>query len=248
MKKLLFAVALAAAVVFPTTALAGTFTGVVVGKGGGNLAVAAKGGGVRTVHSSAHVRIGARVHVNGTTVRAFGMARSARVHGVIVRRVNRITFLAAGRSLIALRARSGRTLAGRAPSMGAIVNTNVAIAGGQLTQQSMQVVGHDNKVTIQAPVTAVGPGTVTVIVNGQPLTIQLPAGIQLPASLIGQSVTITVDLKADDENETEIEDEDQAEQEDNDAADDDDQGEDADNDNSGPGGGDHGGSGGDDGD
>ena len=44
----------------------------------------------------------------------------------------------------------------------------------------MQVVGHDDRVTIQAPVTAVGPGTVTLPVNGQPLTIPLPAGIQLP--------------------------------------------------------------------
>ena len=67
----------------------------------------------------------------------------------------------------------------------------------------MQVVGHDDRMTIQAPVTAVGPGTVTVTVNGQPLTIRLPAGIQLPASLVGQTVTLTVELEDEDEAEHE---------------------------------------------
>jgi hypothetical protein len=137
-----------------------------------------------------------------------------------------MTFLAAGRSLLVVRSRSGRRLAAVAPTTGAIVNANVAIAGGRLLQQSMQVVGHDDddEVTIQAPVTAVGPGTVTVTVNGEPLTIRLPAGIQLPASLVGQFVTLTVEL--------EVEDEDEGEHEDNDDNDD--------HHNRGPGGGDDG--------
>jgi hypothetical protein len=210
MKKLFLATVLVAAAACPTTAFAGTFTGVVVGKGAGTLAVAANGGLVRAIHTRAHVRLGARVHVDGTRVRLFGIAHRARIHGVVVRRVRGTTFLAAGRSLLAVRSRPGRRLAAVAPTTGAIVNANVAIAGGRLTQQSMQVVGHDNddEVTIQAPVTAVGPGTVTVTVNGQPLTIRLPAGIQLPASLVGQTVTLTVELEVEDENEAEHEDND----------------------------------------
>jgi hypothetical protein len=207
MKKLVLAAAVAAAAAFPTTALAGTFTGVVVGKGGGALAVAAKSGSVRTVHSRANLRLGARVHVNGTAVSSFGVASRARVHGVVVRRVGRTTFLAAGRSLLALRAAT-------APRSGTVVNANVAIGGGALTQQSLQVVGHDERVTVLATVTAVGPGTITVSVNGQPLTLRLPAGIQLPASLVGQSVTLTV--KVEDENEVEVEDENEVEVEPND--------------------------------
>jgi hypothetical protein len=198
MKKLLLAAVVAAAAAFPTTALAGTFTGVVVGKGGGTLAVAAKTGLVRTVSSRANLRLGARVHVHGTSVRSFGVASRARVRGVVLRRMGRTTFLAAGRSLLAMRAAT-------APAAGAIVDANVAIAGGALTQQSLQVVGHDDLVTVQAPVTAVGPGTITVTVNGQPLTLRLPAGIQLPASLVGQMVTLT--LKVEDENEVEVENE-----------------------------------------
>ena len=196
MKKLALVAAVAAAAAFPTTALAGTFSGVVVGKGGGTLAVAAKGGSVRTVPSRAHLRLGARVHVNGTAVRSFGVASRAHVRGVVLRRVGRTTFLAAGRSLLALRAPS-------APASGAIVDANVAIGGGVLTQRSLVVVGRDERVTIQALVMAVGPGTITLAVNGRQLTLHLPAGIQLPASLVGQSVTLTV--KVEDENEVEIE-------------------------------------------
>jgi hypothetical protein len=197
-KKLLLAVAVVAAAAFPTSAFAGTFTGVVVGNSGGNLAVAAKSGAVHTVHTRAHLRLGTRVHVNGTTVRASGVAHRARVHGVVVGRSHGVTFIAAGRSLLAVRAHSGRRLASASaasgPATGAVVNSTVGITNGQLTQQSMQVVGSAGSVTIQAPVTAVGPGTITVTINGKSLTIPLPAGIQLPASLVGQSVTLNVTL------------------------------------------------------
>lgn len=209
MKKLLVAAAFAAAAFFPTGALAGTFNGVVVGKGGSSLAVAAKSGLVRTVHSRANLRLGARVHVTGGTVRPFGVASRARIHGVVVRRTTGTTFLAAGRSLLAMR---GAT----APPSGTVVNANVTIGGGQLTQRSFQIVGHDDLVTVQAPVTAVGPGTITVTINGQPLTLRLPAGIQLPASLVGQTVTLTVKIEEENEVEVEAEDEIEVENEDND--------------------------------
>jgi hypothetical protein len=207
MKKLLAAVVVSVGVMFPATALAGTFNGVVVGKGGGNLAIAAKGGLVRTVHSRANLRLGARVRVSGTAVRSFGVTNRARVHGVVLRRVAGTTFLAAGRSLLPLRAAS-------APAVGTVVNASVAIAGGQLLQRSLQAVGHDDRVTVQATVTAVGPGTITVAVNGQPLTLRLPAGIQLPASLVGQSVTLTVEVE--DENQVEVENEPAEDNDDND--------------------------------
>ena len=209
-KKLLAASILATAALFPGNALAGTFSGVVVGKGGGNLAVAAKSGLVRTVHNRANLRLGARVRVDGGAVRSFGVTHRARVRGVVVRRVAGTTFLAAGGSLLAMRASS-------APAAGTVVNANVAIGGGELRQQSLQTIGHDDRVTVQATVTAVGPGTITVTVSGQQLTLRLPAGIQLPASLVGQSVTLNV--KVEDENEVEIENEVEVQNEDNDDGD-----------------------------
>ena len=151
MKKLLVAAVLALAVIFPAGALAGTFSGIVVGKGGGNLAVAAKSGLVRTVHSRANFRLGTRVHVQGHAVRSLGVAGRARVHGVVVRRASGMTFLAAGQSLLAMRAPSS-------PAAGAVVNANVSIHSSQLTQQSMQVVGHDNKVIGVATHALADPG------------------------------------------------------------------------------------------
>jgi hypothetical protein len=196
MKKLVLVGAVAAAAaVFPTAAMAGTFGGVVVGRSVGSLAVASKGGVVHTVHTRARARIGARVAVNGATVRVVGLAHRARIHGVILRRAGATTFLAAGRSLLAVHSRrSFASTAQGGPMPGAVVNTNVAIANGQMTTQSTQVVGQTGSVTIQAAVSAVGPGTITVTVNGQPFTISLPAGLQLPASLVGQTVTLTVTL------------------------------------------------------
>jgi hypothetical protein len=196
MKKLILVTAVVVTFAFPAGALAGTFTGVVVGKSGSNIAVASKSGVVRTVSTRAHLRLGARVRVNGTAVRALGLAHSARIHAVVVKRAGGTTLVAAGRSLLAIRS-SGRrlsSLVGSGPSTGAVVNSTVDIANGQLTQQSMQVVGQSGTASVQAQVTAVGAGTITVLVNGQPFTIALPAGIQLPASLVGQFVTLNLSL------------------------------------------------------
>jgi hypothetical protein len=221
MKKLILATAVVAAFAFPAGALAGTFTGVVVGKSGSNIAVASKSGTVRTVHTRAHPRIGARVSVNGAAVRVLGLAHRARIHAIVVKRAGGVTLVAAGRSLLAIRS-SGRrlsSLAGSGPSTGAVVNSTVDIANGQLTQQTMQVVGQTGSVSVQAQVTGVAAGTITVLVNGQTFSIPLPAGIQLPASLVGQFVTLTLNLAqagatatADDENEADDQDnEDQGE-------------------------------------
>ncbi|TML84182.1 MAG: hypothetical protein E6G09_07790 [Actinobacteria bacterium] len=227
MKKLILVAAVAAAFAFPAGAFAGTFTGVVVGKSGANIAVASKSGTVRTVHTSAHLRIGARVRVTGAAVRVVGLAHHARIHAVVVKRVGSATLVAAGRSLLAIRS-SGRrlsSLAGSGPSTGAVVNSDVDIANGQLTQQSMQVVGQTGSASVQAQVTAVGPGTITVLVNGQPFPISLPAGIQ-PASLVGQFVTLNLNLAqsgvtATEGDDNESENDDQDDQGDNNQGDDD---------------------------
>jgi hypothetical protein len=217
MKKLILVTAVGAALAFPVGALAATFTGVVVGKTGSNLAVASKSGTVRTVHTRSHTRLGARVRVNGASVRVLGHAQRARIHAIVVKRAGGATLLAAGRSLFSIR-QSGRrlsSLAGAGPATGAVVNTTVGISNGQLTQQSMQVVGQMNSVTVMAQITAVATGSITVLVNGQPFSIPLPAGIQLPSTLVGQFVTLTLNLaqagpiaRADDDDQGENEDDD----------------------------------------
>jgi hypothetical protein len=199
MKKLMLVAAVAgAAAIFPTAAFA-AFNGVVVGKAPGSLAVASKSGAVSTVHTRAHARVGAHVVVSGATVRVTGFAHRAHIHGVIVRRARSTVFLAAGHSLLALH--TGRRLssaADRAPRTGTVVNSTVTIApNGELDEDQEDAVGEDASVTVQALVTAVAPGSITVSVNGTPLTIKLPAGIQLPASLVGQTVMLTLRLDED---------------------------------------------------
>jgi hypothetical protein len=211
MKKLILVAAVVVAAIVPSTAFAGTFTGVVVGKTGSTLAIASKSGAVHSVRTRAHARIGARVRVNGASVRVIGAARHARIHAVVVKRAGGATLLAAGHSLLAVRGgRSFASLAGSGPKTGAVVNSTVSIVHGQLLQQSTQVVGQSGSITVQAQVTQVAAGSITVLVNGTPFTIPLPAGIQLPSSLVGQFVTLTLNLsaagptaEADDENENE---------------------------------------------
>ncbi len=198
MKKLLaIAVVAAAAAIAPTTALAGTFSGVVVGKAPGSLAVASKSGAVKTVFTRASPRIGSQVAVNGSAVRVVAFARRVRIHAVIVRRSGATTFLAGGHSLFAVR--TGRTLASVVdtshPGTGAVVNTTAQITPtGQLNAIATTVVGQQSKIEVEAKVLAVSAGAITLSVNGQAFTIPLPAGIQLPASLVGQTIKLELNL------------------------------------------------------
>ena len=141
MKKLLLPVVITAAAVFPTSALAGTFSGTVVASAGGKVAVAAKSGIVRTVHTRAHPRLGAVVRVTGSAVRSVGLAHHARIHGVVVKRVQGITFVSAGGTLLAIRSHAGRRLASLSassdPAPGTVVTADVSITNGQLVEQSM---------------------------------------------------------------------------------------------------------------
>ena len=168
------------AAVVPAAAWAGTFQGVVVSHQGTALAVAQPSGLVQTVHSTSRARVGAVVRVSGARVTVVGHARRARVHGVLVRKVGSTAFLAAVHS---------------GPAPGTVVDATVAIGqSGQLTTQTATTGGQVSSVQVQAVVSAVGPGTVTLTVNGQPLTLQLPAGLTLPASVIGQTFTLTLNL------------------------------------------------------
>ena len=47
-------------------------------------------------------------------------------------------------------------------------------------------------VQVQATVASVAAGSVTLTVNGQQLTINLPAGLTLPATVVGTQVTLNV--------------------------------------------------------
>lgn len=179
----------------PSGAGAATSRGIVVGKQHGLLLVASPGGFVQTVRANASIGSilsGARV---------VGHARRAHLHGIVVKQIGSTMFLSSNHHLLAVR--TGRVLASAAqttaPTSGAVVNTTVTVKdNGELDEQNEDEVGRVNgNLSVQATVTAVGAGTVTLSVNGQPVTVNLPAGLTLPSSVVGQTVSINVSLGDD---------------------------------------------------
>jgi hypothetical protein len=193
----LIGVATAAVALWPAGAGAANFRGIVVGKQHGLLLVATPSGLVQAIRGSAS--IGSRMDGG----RVVGHATKARIHGIVVKRIGSTLFLSSNKHLLAVR--TGRRLAAVAPTPvtpGTVVNTTVGVKeNGELDEENEDDVGQVNgNIQVQATITAVGNGTVTLTVNGQTLTVNLPAGLTLPASLVGQTVTVNVSLNNDDNN------------------------------------------------
>ncbi len=185
---------LGASALWPSMSGAATVKGVVVAKQHGILLVAAPGGNVSAVAGRASV--GSRVSVSGRTVRVVGRADRAAVRAVVVGRTATTMFLSAGRHLLAVRAGRHTSIVGDlvppGPLPGHAISTTLHIAnGGQLEDEGQDDdLGPAQAVTVQATVAAVAAGSVTLVVNGQSLIVPLPSGLTLPATLIGQQVTL----------------------------------------------------------
>jgi len=181
----------------PSGAGAATVHGVVVGKQHGLLLVASPSGLVQTIRARASIGS----VLSGT--RVVGHASRARLHGIVVKRIGTTLFLSSNHHLLAVH--TGRAPASVAqpvtPGTGAVVDATVAVkANGDLDEQDEDEVGQVNgTIQVQATVTAVGPGTVTLSVSGQTLTVNLPAGLTLPASVVGQTVSLNLSLANDDD-------------------------------------------------
>jgi hypothetical protein len=200
MKKFMLAAALVAitAVLAPATAGAATVRGVVVAHSHGMLLVATRTG--RVVAVGGRARIGSRV----VGSRVVGRAAHAKIHGVVVGSKGSTLFVSSNRHLVAIQ--TGRRLAGSGSSSGTapgtIVTSTVTVqANGRLDENSESEDGQDSSSTVQVQgtVAALGAGTITLTVNGESVTLDLPAGLTLPSSLVGQTVTISVSLSQDDQ-------------------------------------------------
>jgi len=210
MKRVLLTLAvLGVLAAWPAGAGAATLKGVVVGKLHGRVLVASPAGILQSVAGSASV--GSRVAVAGGRLVVVGRAHTARIRGIVVRRIGTVMFVSSNRQVVALHA--ARRLASASDSTptttttttttttpaapGTVISAQVGIgANGQLDEETEDDVGTTSasSLQIQAVVASVGAGTVTLTVNGQSLTLPLPAGLTLPASIVGQTVTLSVDL------------------------------------------------------
>lgn len=193
----LVALAGATAALWPSTAGAASGGGIVVGRQAGLLLVASPSGLVRAVRGNA--ALGSRV-VLGSQMRVVGHVRTATIRGVVVRQTGGMLFLSSASHLLAIHVGAGRRPAvvsqTPSPAPGTVVTTQVGVSSSGLDEQSEQDDGQMNAsaMSVQATVSAVAAGTVTLSVQGQTLTVPLPAGLTLPASLVGQTVTIQVSL------------------------------------------------------
>jgi hypothetical protein len=192
------ALAAATAAFWPGASGASTFNGIVVAKQHGALLVASPAGALRLVHARA--ALGSRM--SGATV--VGRASHATIRGIVVRRIGTTLILSSNHHLIAIPNRVGRRLSVNAPpaaatttpAPGAVVTTDVSIQNGQLEEDDENEVGQVNSssISVQATIKAVAAGSVTLDVQGQSVTVSLPAGLTLPASVVGQTVTINLSL------------------------------------------------------
>jgi hypothetical protein len=211
MKRLAFIFAATAALgVWPAASNAATFKGVVVAHQRGALLVASPAGAIRAVSGSAS--IGSRVVLSGGHATVVGRARTAHVRGIVVRRIGTTVFLSSNRHLVAVH--TGRRLASASdtpttpaaptttPAPGDVVSSTVTIQNGELDEESSEDLGSSGASTlqVQATVSAVGAGTVTLTVGTQTLTVPLPGGLTLPTSLVGQTVTLSLSLNGDNAN------------------------------------------------
>ena len=195
MKKILFTLVVSLVVAAPATASG--FKGTVVARGAGSLAVATPSGAVQSVRSASSARVGSVVRVSGTHVTVVGRSHHARIHGIVVHRAGSVRFIAAGHALMAVRTRRSLASVGAAPSPtpGTVVDEEVQIdQQGNLDEQSSKSVGQAATTSVSATVTSVGTGTITLSVNGQSLTLPLPAGLVLPANVVGSTVGLTLNL------------------------------------------------------
>jgi hypothetical protein len=183
---------------WPTAANAGTSKGVVIGTQGHALLVSMPNGLVRAF--GGHAALGSQVLVSGGRIVVVGRVHTARIRGIVVRTIGKTTFLSSNRHLVAVH--DTRALASasdtspQTPAPGDTVSTQVTIENGELDEQNEDDLGPaaSGTVQVQAVVTAIGNGTVTLTVNGQSLTVPLPSGLTLPASLVGQTVTLSISL------------------------------------------------------
>lgn len=199
MKKLIVVAALLAGLaIWPAAAAAGTH-GVVVGKlGHSRVLVASPAGAVQAFRG--HAAVGSAVVERSGQAVVIGRASRAHIRGIVMRRVGSTMFIASDRHLVAVHTRQ---LSWGSPTptngvAGQIVSTTVSCDNGQLTEVSETDLGTAsvNSLQIQATVAGVAPGSVTLAVNGQNVTLGLPAGLTLPSSLAGQTVLLTLPVAA----------------------------------------------------
>jgi hypothetical protein len=201
----LLAVTIFLLAVGPATAATTTIRGTVVAKhtrSGTIVLAAAKGLGVTVRVSPRRVRLGDRVSVAGArlrdgTIRASALhvlshVRTARIRGVVVKRLARALRVASGHSVLTVHTSSRRlsSAGDHGPRVGSMGEFEIEIEHEGLFEHGFTATSPSGTVEIEGALVSVTP--LVVSLEGLPIEITVPSGITLPALTPGQEVELTV--------------------------------------------------------
>lgn len=198
------------AVALPAQARPAGFSGIVVAKQpqrGTLLVAGVHGVGVTVRGDLAHAAVGERISVEGTWRRdgtihvarlhVLAQAHTATLRGTVLRTLARGTLLASGRSVVLIH-RLGRRLAS-ATDDGGLQPGDVGEFRVRFDDEDLietvppAQVGQMATARIEGSIVSLSPFVVTA--DGLPLTVTLPAGMALPATLSpGQRTELTVQV------------------------------------------------------
>jgi hypothetical protein len=161
--------------------------------------------GITVRVSPRRVRLGDRVSVAGKrlrdgTIRASRLhvlshVKTARIRGVVVKRIARGLRVASGHSLLTIHT-SHRALSseGHGPRIGAVGEFEIEIENEGLFEHGFTQASQSGTVRIEGHLVSVSP--LVVSLEGLPITITVPSGVTLPPLTPGQEVELTVQTGA----------------------------------------------------
>ena len=169
-------------------------TGVVVAKrahsGAIVVATGSRGLAVTVKAMPSRFRLGELVRVTGTRVAVLSRVKTARIRGMVVKRLAHSVRVASGRSVLTIHTQ-GRTLASHGDGHeGEMGEFEVEFEHSGLVEHDFTPVSQSGTVEIEGTLVSVSP--LVVSLEGLPVEITVPSGVTLPPLTPGQRVELTV--------------------------------------------------------
>lgn len=158
------------------------------------VATGKKGLAVTVKAAPSRFRLGERVSVVGARVHVLSRVRTARIRGMVVKRLAHSVRVASGRSVLTIHTQ-GRSLASHGDGhKGEMGEFEVEFEHDGLFEHDFTPVSQSGTVEIEGTLVSVSP--LVVSLEGLPVEITVPSGMTLPALTPGQEVELTVQTGA----------------------------------------------------
>jgi hypothetical protein len=158
------------------------------------VATGQKGLAVTVRVAPSRVALGERVRVTGTHVAVLSRVKTARIRGMVVKRLAHSMRVASGRSVLTIHTQ-GRSLASHGDGHeGEMGEFEVEFEHDGLFEHDFTPVSQTGTVEIEGTLVTVSP--LVVSLEGLPVEITVPSGVTLPPLTPGQEVELTVQTGA----------------------------------------------------